>query len=308
MLRTRITRYFLGLGFVLLGWFMPKHAQAGEFMASVSIQAPGLSGVDPTLFQNMQRDLTEYLNNTRFTEYVFEPFERLMIRVNIVFQRMPASDRFEGNATFQLFRPVYGSNYETLLYNFDDKFFNVRYVQFQQLQFSENTFVDNLTSLLNFHMYMMLGFDFEAMQAGTGAQFFERARNIANLATNSGEAGWTPMDGNTVRFWVMENMLNNSYKAMQEIYYKYHRQGLDQMATDVAGGRQAIMECLDKLQNLFVQNPNIYIIRVFLDTKRGELINIFKGAFADDKQKFVRMMAVVDARNTDKYNKVLEEK
>lgn len=292
------------VGFSVVGG---PRASAQEFNASVTVQAPTVQAVDQTVFQQMQKDIMEYMNNTRFTKHAFLPEERLKVRINIVIQEAPSNDRFHGNATFQLTRPVYNSTYETLLYNFNDQDFRINYVPFQQMQYSENTFVNNLTSILNFHALMMLGFDYDSFSPSAGVPYMERARNILNLAQNSNEPGWQAMDGRRNRYWLVENMLNNSYKVLHSIYYRYHREGLDVMADDVAGGRQTILATLQDMKQLFVQNPNIYMLRVFLDSKRGELIKIFSNGFPDDKQKFIQTMQQLDPRNMDKYNAVLQE-
>ncbi|MFW5659264.1 MAG: DUF4835 family protein [Bacteroidota bacterium] len=280
--------------------------RAGEFQATVSVRGDqSIANVDPMLFQDMQKQLTEYMNNTRFTDYVFEPYERLNCQITIVFNGQ-SGGFFTGDLNVRLIRPVLNSNYETLLYRFVDTDFEVEYTQFQQLQYSEQNYVDNLTAILNFHALIMLGLDFEAMGRDGGAPFFERARNIAMLAAQSNRPGWRAMDSRDSRYWVMENLTNNSYKSMRDIYYRYHRKGLDAMADDLASGRSEIMSCMEDLQKLYVQNPNIYIIQVFLDTKWQELVKIMSGAFDDDKQRFLRIMQQIDPRRLDKYNQILE--
>lgn len=290
-----------------LSWGTFSLLKAGEFQATVSVRGDqSISNVDPTLFQDMQKQLTEYMNNTRFTDYVFEPYERLKCQITIVFNNQTGSG-FTGTMNVRLIRPVLNSNYETLLFRFVDEPIEIQYQQFQQLQYTEQNYIDNLTSLLNFHAMIMLGLDFEAMQEGAGSEFFERARNIAMLAAQSGNSGWQAMDSRSARYWVMENLTNNSYKSMRSIYYRYHRKGLDVMADDLQSGRAEIMTCVEDLQKLYVQNPNIYIVQVFLDTKWQELVNIMKGGFDDDKQRFLRIMQQIDPRRLDKYNRILKD-
>jgi len=280
-------------------------AQAQEFNATVVINSQQVQNVDPQVFQQMERDIRDYLVNTRFTEHVFLPEERIRMQLIITVNRAPSVDRFETTMTISCKRPVYNSTYETLAYRFQDDLANFNYVPFQPLQYSENTFVSNLTSLLNFHALMALGFDYDTFSQSGGVPYFQRARDVLNLAVNGGEVGWQAIDGTQTRYWMAENILNNSYGALHEIYYAYHRQGLDVMYEDLDAGRKAIMGAIEKLNALFVQNPNIYMNRVFLDAKWQELIDIMKGGFAEDKQKFIRIMQQLDARRIDKYGQVL---
>lgn len=293
---------------ILLGLALALPARAIEFNAQVSVQGgQSITGVDPLLFTELQKAITEYYNTTNFTQYVFEPYERLRVRINIVLTGAPSTSEFTGTFNISLVRPVHGSNYETPLYTFADDDFQIEYTQFQQLQYSENTFVDNLTSILNFHAFMMLGYDFEAMSKGAGAEFFEKARQITNLAQNSNSAGWTALGSTRNRYWLMENMLNNSYKQFHEVYYNYHRQGLDQMTEDLPGARQTILASLEAVRAVYTSNPNVYAIQVFLDTKRNELVNIFTGALAEDKRRFLQIMQQVDPRRIDQYNRINAE-
>jgi Domain of unknown function (DUF4835) len=184
----------LSVPLLVLALLWAPVARAEEFFASVSVQAGQVANIDQQVFEQMQRDIQEYLNNNRFTEHVFLPEERLRLRITIVITSAPSNDQFQATATFQAKRTAYNSSYETLVYNFDDKFFNFRYVAFQPLQYSENAFVDNLTSLLNFHALMALGFDYGSFKQDDGIPLFERARNMLNLAQGSNERGWQAME------------------------------------------------------------------------------------------------------------------
>jgi hypothetical protein len=302
-------RFMLSSWVFLMGLLLaPASVQAQELNASVAIQSQAVSnaGVDQSVFNQMQQDIEKYLNQTRFTDHVYKPKERIKCRINIRLTQVPSNNRFKGEFQVQLTRPVYNSSYETVLLKFTDDDITFEYVPFQNLRYSENTFVSNLTSLLNFYALVMLGFDYDSFGMESGIPYFERARNILNISQNKGFSGWQAMDGRRNRYWLIENMLNNSYQDIHKILYKYHRQGLDQMANDVQTGRQAIMESLTLLRDLYVNNPNMYIVNLFLSAKRDELIKIMRGAFSDTKQKFVRVMQKLDPNNLSRYKKVMD--
>ncbi|MDW8332804.1 MAG: DUF4835 family protein [Bacteroidia bacterium] len=280
---------------------------AQELNCRVNIQRPNIQGVDVTVFNNMQKEITDYMNNNRWTDHQFEALEKIPCFINIVITAMPAADRFEGTAQVQARRYAYNSSYETLTLNFNDRDFKINYVPFQTLQFSENSYVNNLCSILNFYAFVILGFDYDSYSLEGGVDFFERARNIVNLSNANGEPGWAPMTGNRNRFWLIENVLNNNYKNIHTILYRYHREGLDKMAEDVNAGRSVIMECVVELEKLFNQNQNLYFTRIFLDTKTDELINIFRRAPQADKARFVQIMTRIDAASASQYQQVLAE-
>ena len=278
-----------------------------ELNCRVNIQRPNIQGVDISVFNNMQKEITDYMNNNRWSEHQFEALEKIPCAINIVITAMPAADRFEGTAQVQARRYAYNSSYETLTLNFNDRDFKINYVPFQTLQFSENSYVNNLTSLLNFYAFIILGFDYDSYSSEGGVDFFERARNIVNLSNANGEPGWAPMTGNRNRFWLIENVLNNNYKSIHTLLYRYHREGLDKMAEDVNAGRSVMLDCVMELEKLFNQNQNLYFTRVFLDTKTDEMINIFRRAPQADKARFVQVMSRIDASNTSQYNQVMAE-
>lgn len=290
----------------LLAGRSPRLA-AQELNATVTVNAQQIQGVDQNVFRQMEKDIREYVNNTRFTDHVFKSVERIKCNFNIRINRAPSNKTFEGRLTVQLIRPVYNATFESLILKYSDDNFNFEYVPFQQLRYSENTFVDNLTSMLNFWALMVIGFDYDTFGKSAGMPYFKRARNIANLASNSSESGWQPLDGRDVRYWMMENMLNNSYGVMHEILYKYHRQGLDQMFADASSGRKAVMESLEKLHKLSRENPNLLVVREFMRAKKGEIIDIFSDGFPDDKQRLIQIMKKLDPNNLGDYKKILDE-
>ncbi|MBX3102030.1 MAG: DUF4835 family protein [Bacteroidetes bacterium] len=294
------------LGTLLL-WLLAVPVMGQELNCTVNIQKPNIQGIDPSVFQNMQKEIFEFMNLRKWTQDDFKAEERIKCNINIVFTNgSPGGDRFEGTMQIQVIRPVLNSNYETVTLNFQDRDMRINYVPFQTVQFSENTYINNLSSILTFWGYVILGIDYDTFGKDAGTEFFEKARNIMNLAVPGGEPGWQAMDGNRNRYWLVENLLNNSYASFRSAYYGYHRQGLDAMHEDVVKGRKAVLSSLETVEKVFTQNPNLFIIRVFTDAKGNELIPMFKKADPADKQKFIRIMSRLDPNNASKYNSVME--
>lgn len=282
---------------------------AQELLPVVNIQAPGIQGIDRTLLQQLQRDITQYLSTNRFSEDAFAPNERIKCLINIVITGLPSPTRFEGTMQVQAIRPVYMSTYETLTFNFNDPDFRIEYSATQTLQFSENTYLDNLTALLNFYAYMILGADYDSFGPEAGIPFFQKAQQILNLAAaNSAEPGWQP-GGNFLRsrYWILENLLNNSYKAYHGLIYRYHREGLDKMYKDPTAAREVLLEVLQGMVKFSQENPNSTLVRLFVDTKSTELMQIFRKSTAEQKQRFVAAMRLIDPNNLSVYENLLQE-
>jgi hypothetical protein len=282
------------------------HLQSQELFCRVNIQAPNITGIDKNILNQMQQDITQYMNNRKWSNHNFEPNERIKCIINIVITGLPSADRFEANATIQATRPVYNSTYETVTFNFQDKSFNFNYLPTQNLVFSETNYENNLVTLLNFYAFVILGMDYDTFSPLGGTPFFQRAQNMINLAASSGESGWRAFDGDgrRNRFWLIENLLNNSYKNFRTAIYKYHREGLDKMESDVNAGREKVVEAIEDIQKVHIQNPNIFLTQVFFETKNQELVNILKNAFPEIKQRFLRAVEITDPARMNTYSTI----
>lgn len=278
--------------------------RAQEFLVTVTINAQQIQG-DKTVFRDMQQNIARYMNTTAFTQDKFEGFERIRVGLQIVINSQPSTDYFVCQANFQVFRPAYNATYETSLLTIRDNSFNFRYLPYQNMAYVPNTYSDNLTALLNFYAFVILGFDYDSFAPNGGQKYFQLANEVVGLASGAPEAGWKSSEQTLRnRYWLAENLLNNSYRTFHQILYKYHRTGIDAMAESPARGRKAILDCLRDIQRLNRQNPNLYLLRVFLDTKNQELVKVFTNAFVNDKKEFLTLMQEVDPTNMQKYNKV----
>ncbi|MEL6251093.1 MAG: DUF4835 family protein [Bacteroidota bacterium] len=299
---SRITQHFFFLIFLLA--FQTGFSQ--ELLCSVSVDAGRIQS-DRTVFEDMQKNISEYMNFTQWGGDKFESQERIRCNLQIVVIQRPAPDYFVCNMNLQVFRPTYNSTYETVLLKVADQSFNFNYVAYQNMVFTDNTYTDNLTALLNFYAYLILAFDYDSFGLNGGSPFFQKCQEIVNLASSaSNEGGWRANENNRNRYWLMENLSNSRYKSFHDIVYKYHRQGLDIMESKPAQGRRAIMESLKELQRLNQQNPLLILIKTFLDAKQNELVGVFGKAFSNDKQEFINIMNDIDPSNIARYNSVLD--
>lgn len=282
------------------------HAQ--ELLCNVNIDASRIQS-DRSVFEDMERNISDYLNFNEWTDDKFESYERIRCNLQIVVMDRPSPDYFVCEANLQVFRPVFNTTYETVVVNLRDPNFNFRYVAFQNLQFVQNAYTDNLTALLNFYAYMMLGFDYGSFALNGGMPFFQKAQEMVNLASSaSGERGWKSNQSNRNRYWLMENLLNTRYKAFHQLLYEYHRKGLDQMESDDQQARKAITTALRALQQLNRQNPLLLLNKTFLDAKQNELVKVYQNALINQKREFVEMMQDVDPSNMAQYSSVMESR
>lgn len=296
------------LAFTLLSLlFFSSETFAQELLCRVQVQAPNISG-DQTVFKQLEKDIYQYMNNRKWTNDNFEAKERIKCTMTITFNSKPGTNRYEGLCEIRAIRPVLNSSYETLTLLFQDKFFNIDYVMFQTIEFSENTFTSNLASLLNFYAYMIIGADYDSFSANGGTPYYQKAQSQMTLAANSNETGWQSFDATQSRYWLVENLLNNSYKKIRDISYRYHRRGLDVLSSNIEAARSQVMYCLKDLKDLQQKNPGTYIIRVFMDTKASEMANIFSSAPQKQQAEFLELIETIDPAELENVQKILKGK
>lgn len=282
--------------------------EAQELLCSVSIDASNIQNSDKQVFDEMQKSVMQYMNFRKWTGDNFQIHERIKCRIQFILLKQPEINNYEGSVLVQVLRPVYNTTYETMILNFQDKDVAFTYVPMQNLEFSDNTFIDNLTSVLNFYAYMILGVDYDCQKQGGGAEYFLKAQNIVNLAQNSQYSGWQSFGGTKNRYWLVENMLNNSYKSIHTIQYLYYRQGLDVMEKNLPQGRASVLSALKELQKLNASNPGLLFVRNFLDAKANEITNVFRSALPNEKADMLKIMQEIDPSGMSTYNKVNEGK
>ncbi len=227
------------------------------------------------IFETLQNDIFEYMNNTKWTSSVYKNHEKINCSITINILEAPSSNRFKGSLQLQVSRPVYNSTYTTSILNFNDNDISFTYEEYQPLVYNENTFDSNLVSLLTFYAYTILGYEADTFGYKGGENFFKLAENVVNVAQQGGGVGWNKIDGNYTRYQLNENLLSPVYDQYRRTVYEYHLLGLDRMVDNKREAKEAISKSITALQNLFNDRPNTFLIRVFMDTKSDEIVDVF---------------------------------
>ncbi len=294
------------LVFILAGIFTVITLHAQELRCNITISHQQIQGANRQLFQTMQADIYEFMNNRKWTEHVYSYDEKIRCNIMIRLDEQISSDEFKGTIQVQLTRPVFGSSYETTVLNIRDNDFQCRYVEFQSLEFNETSNRDNLTNILAYYAYVILGFDYDTYSPEGGSPFFEKAQAIVNNSQNARERGWKAFESERNRYWLIENIMNRSYSDFRSCMYAYHRQGLDLMAQKPEEGRANIAQSLRSIQNVFRRRPALYILQMFFDAKSDELVNVFSRSIPDERNRVLAILNEVDPSNGNKYKRIAE--
>lgn len=277
-----------------------------ELRCNISISATKIQGANRQVFETMQSDLYEFMNNRKWTDHQYTMDERIECNFFINLEEQISSDEFKGSIQVQVRRPVFNSSYETVLLNIKDKDFHIKYVEYQTLEFNETSNKDNLTNILAYYAYIVLGIDYDSFSPEGGTEYYQKAQAIVNNSQNAREKGWKSFESERNRYWLVENILNKSYSGFRSCIYQYHRHGLDVMSDKGPEGRNVIAESLKSIQKVFRTRPSLYILQVFFDAKSDELVNIFTKSFPDERNRVVTILNECDPSNGSKYEKILK--
>ena len=297
-----MTRYFAFFSFVFIAGF----TNAQELLANVVINHQSVQSSDDYIYDNMQNSFLEFLNNRKWTGDKYQLEERIECSFFITINsRNVSSNTFSGTLQVQSGRPIYGTNYKSTMFIVNDNDFDFTYVDQQPLDFNQNEFTSNLTSVLAYYAYVILGIDYDSFSKEGGGKYFTKAFDIMNLSQNGGE-GWKPTHGSQNRYWLIENINNGAFKPFRNCLYEYHREGLDIMQSNKKQGESSIYKSLLALESIHKRQPSSYLLQVFFNAKSDEVVNIFKNASDQQKQKLVPLLIKIDPGNTKKYNKIIK--
>ncbi len=295
-------KYLISL--LLLLVLLAETTYSQELRCNISISHQRIQGANQNLFRTMQSDIYEFMNNRKWTDHVYSYDEKLKCNIMILLEEQISADEFRGTIQVQLIRPVFDSSYETTILNIKDNDFRCRYVEFQPLEFNETSNRDNLTNILAFYAYVILGFNYDTFSPEGGTPYFEKAQAIVNNSQNMVEKGWKSFENERNRYWLMENVMNKSYSDFRNCMYSYHRNGLDLMSQRVEEGRANIANSLRDLQKVFRRRPSTYILQMFFDAKADELVNIFSKSYPDERTRVLTILNEIDPSNGNKYSKI----
>lgn len=299
---------FFFLMLVLLAYQLPINSHAQELNCNVKVITEGADITDRRVFDDMKTTITNFMNFRRWSNDVFVPDERIACNMVITITKVPSIGNYEATVQIQSARPIYGTNYESVILNYVDKDWSFSYVEGQNMEYNEGTFSNNLTSLLAFYALVIVGLDYDTFSKLGGKEYLQRAQNIATNAIQGGIKGWQAFDGTTNRYWLIENLLNQQMQPFREELYNYHRLGLDNMARNKEAMPTIAMETIKKIQQLQQVRPISVILNNFFNAKHQELVGIFQESSTQVKGQAVEILSRIDPLRTETYQRLTESR
>lgn len=259
---------------VVFMFFLCFLGHSQELNCNVVVNAEQTGNENFPIFKTLEKQLNEFINNTKWTKKVFKDQERINCNMFINVTNY-SGENFQATLQVQSSRPVYGSSLSSPIYNFNDKDFSFQYLEFQNLVYNEVQFESNLISVLAFHINMILAIDADSFEANSGDDYYKQAQTITNYSQQSNFRGWKLEDGLQSRFTLIDNILSPTFKEYRSTIYSYHRNGLDAMNNDVKEGKEQIASALVALKEMNSRRPNSFLLRTFFDAKAEEIEQIF---------------------------------
>ncbi|KPQ16619.1 MAG: hypothetical protein HLUCCX10_07000 [Algoriphagus marincola HL-49] len=292
------------LSLFLLGGIVK--AQELNFTVTINSERSNLQNTD--IFNQMKASFEQFLNGRSWTSDEFRSEERIKGNLLITINEATTVGSFSATVQVQTVRPVYGTNYESLLFNFADRTWNFEFIESQPLEFNRFTFLNNISSLLAYYANIALGLDYDSFQNKGGDPFFAVANDIVNNAQQSGRAGWGQSNSDRRnRFWLINDIYTSSvYSSIREAYYLYHRQGLDILQIEPEKAYQNILEAIRLVAEANKAQPNGIFTISFMDAKGDEIAQVLRNAPFEIRTEAVELLLEVDPNNARKYNELLK--
>lgn len=281
-------------------------AQELNFTVTINSERSRIQNTD--VFNQMKASFEQFLNGRSWTGDEFRPEERIRGNMLITIGDVPQVGTYNATVQVQILRPIYGTNYESLTFNFADRNWNFQYLDSQPLEFNRFTYLNNITSLLAFYAHIALGIDYDSFESRGGNPYFEIANDIVNNAQQSGRPGWgQSATDRRNRYWLINDIYTSSvFGKIRDAYYLYHRQGMDILLIDEEKAYGNILEAIRILAEANETQPNGIFTISFMDAKGDEIAQVLQNASFEIRNEAVELLLEVDPNNARKYNELLK--
>jgi len=274
---------------------------AQELNTRVQVTAPQVPNINKKNIELIQSTVRNFLNNNKWSSESYLPQERIECNLVIKITAWDGNSAYKAEAQIQSSRPIFGTAYNSTLLNLSDKDFDFNYNEGQPIDFSDQNYLTNLSSLLSYYAYTIIGFDKDSFSKLGGTPYFLKAQNILNIAQQSGNSGWKAYDGLRNRYWMNENVLNKSFEELRVFIYNYHANTLDQMQATPANGSKILLGFLPDLKQMDKQKLGSIFPNVYFSTKAEEMVSILSLGTSQDKIKAYNLLDTIDPANISKY-------
>lgn len=281
-------------------------APAQEFNCQVSVIAPQNQSTPERVFKSMETSITELMNTRRWTALNFNNAERIDCNLLLTINDQSSADRFKGTLQVIYSRPVYGSDYMSPVVEILDNNVEFSYLENTQIDFVPERFTNNLSSVIAFYAYYILGVDADTFSPMGGSELYALAQTVVSNAQNASESGWKAFEDQKNRYWLIDNQQQGAFRPLRQFLYDYHRTGFDAMGTDLVNGRKACALAIEKLKAVHQAKPSSYNLQIVFNAKYNELVQLFRSADPQERAKVYNTLQIIDPGHINQYLEMMK--
>lgn len=290
--------------FMVLLLPLSASAEGEELNATVSLNASRVQGTNTEVFDQLQASLEEFINNRKWTSNTYEEQERIICNFSFVVNSYSDDGTFDCSLMVQATRPVFGSTYRSTLFKYEDKSIKFNYQPYDRLEFIEDNLDNNLTAVVAYYVYIIIGMDLDSMGELGGSEFLNKALTIAGNAQNLGDAGWRAGSSTNNRYAIIDDYMNGAMEPVRKMMYRYHRLGLDTMFRNADNGRKEITEGIALLKKAYEDRPLAYFTKLFTEYKVDEIVNIYSKCTPEEKRSVVETLSNINPSLSSEWEKI----
>jgi hypothetical protein len=303
LLRTFMRKILIIILLCLAG--LPILSQAQELNCTVAINSTQVQTTDRNVFKDMKTGLEQFMNTRKWTSDNFKNYEKINCSMLITITKMPAIGSFSASVQVRSARPIYNTNYTSQLFNFADRDWEFEYIESQPLEYNDNAYTTNLTSMLAFYAYVIIGMDYDSFSELGGTPYFQKALAVVNNAQSSNRPGWQSLGSNRNRYWLQENLNNSQMVDLRKAVYSYHRLAMDTFDKNPDQGREIILKGLKDIKKVRDINPSSILVISFFDAKGKEITNLFSDGNIQIRKQAYDIIVGIDPSNR-MYDKMIQ--
>jgi hypothetical protein len=292
--------------FAILSMLVSTYASAQELKCSVTINSTQIQTSDRGIFKDMKNAIEQFMNGRKWTNDEFKANEKIECNFLITITKMPSIGSFTASVQVRSVRPIFNTNYSSLLFNFADRDWEFEYIESLPLEYNDNTYTTNLTSMLAVYAYLILGVDYDSFSELGGTPYYQKALNVVNNAQQSNRPGWQSLGSNRNRYWIVENFNNPQMVDIRKAIYSYHRLAMDTFEKNPDKSREIILKALRDLKKARDINPNAVLVISFLDAKGKELADVFSQGNVQFRREAYDILTAIDPSNRGAYQKMIQ--
>ena len=301
----KAVRHIATLVIVILSVFSLR-VTAQELEAKVVVNHSKIQGTNTSVFTTLQEAMTEFLNTRKWSNAQYTTREKIACSFNLIVNEYSDDGRFGCSLMVQANRPVYNASYNTTVFNFNDNAVDFNYIEHDKLEFSDDIVDNNLTAVLAYYAYLIIGLDMDTFAPKGGTDVLNKAENVVNNAQMLGEDGWKAFGDSKNRHALINDYMNGAMEPYRQLFYDYHRKGLDEMAQNAERGRSNITTSLTLLEKAKQDKPMSVLPQLFTEIKKDELINVYSKGTSKEKEEVNRILCLVNPSLTSDWDKIKE--